>query len=166
MIRARKTRLSGRWPRIPCKLGCTRPRKMYVHVWRWIHQVAVDISRWRIWLYYGKRVRLYRRITCTRLSAYPIHEFGSSIRRSGSRTPERLTLKNDEGNCGGKCPATVWNGPSRTWDISRKMREQRAQMHEQRATWETWYLYLIFTMKGEIANQRLPEIPNIRESMC
>lgn len=47
---------------------------------------------------------------------YPrIHESGSSIRRSGPRTPERLTflsfagltLKNDEGNYGGKCLATV-----------------------------------------------------------
>lgn len=57
-----------------------------------------------------EKVRLYRRITCSHLSAFTL----SSIRRSGPRTPERLTflsfagltLKKDEGNYGGKCPAT------------------------------------------------------------
>ena len=66
----------------------------------------------------GKVCLFYRHITCSHLSAFtpPTIEFGNVD--SDVRVREHLndlhffpslgvTLKNDEGNYGGKCPATV-----------------------------------------------------------
>lgn len=117
-----------------------------------------QVARWGT-IVLREKIHFYRQITCTHFyPAYPAHEIGSSIRRSGPRTPERLIylsfagfrLKNDKGLM---VANAVWLSEMalHKLKISREKWRRTCTNKEQRM----WYLYLIFTLKSEIGRLEL-----------